>query len=74
MADKTETSSESATYQNMLKEVETIVGAVSSNPMDLDEMVKNVEKGYSLIKTMRERLDTTKDKIEKLRVEYSDES
>jgi hypothetical protein len=33
-------------------------------------MVKQVEKGYGLIKTMRGRLEETKKKIELLRLEF----
>ncbi|MEZ4743917.1 MAG: exodeoxyribonuclease VII small subunit [Bdellovibrionota bacterium] len=65
--------SEAQSYQKMLQEVETIVEKISSNAIDLDDMVKDVERGYLLVKTMRERLSTTKEKIEKLRLEYSSE-
>ena len=63
-------SKESASYQQMLEEVEGIVRSVSGGPLDLDEVVTRVEKGYKLIKQMRTRLDTTKAKIEKLRTEF----
>lgn len=61
---------ESASYQNMLEEVEGIVRSVSGGPLDLDEVVTRVETGYKLIKQMRTRLDATKAKIEKLRTEF----
>ncbi len=61
---------ESQTYQSMLQEVEQIVDKVGDQSLDLDAMVSEVEKGYQLIKKMRSRLDETKGKIEKLRLEY----
>jgi len=66
--------SESQTYQAMLAEVEEIVQKISGDQYNLDEMVERVEHGYVLIKTMRERLETTKMKIEKLRDKFTDES
>jgi exodeoxyribonuclease VII small subunit len=62
---------ESENYQTMLREVEGIVSTMSAPGLDLDDMVKNVERGYTLIKSMRERLDATKEKIENLRAEYT---
>lgn len=62
--------SESKTYQAMFDEVEGIVKNVSSAQMDLDRLVENVERGYSLIQAMRTRLDEAKMKIEKLREEH----
>lgn len=61
---------ESSSYQSMLEEVEGIVRTVSSGPMDLDDVVAKVEQGYKLIRQMRERLDTTKAKVEELRTEF----
>lgn len=61
---------ESVTYKAMLSEVEAIVRQVASSDLDLDQMVEKVERGYSLIKTMRARLEETKDKIEKLRLDF----
>ena len=63
--------SEAKTYKEMLDEVESIVREVASPEMDLDDMVGKVERGYALIKTMRERLDATREKIDKLQQQYS---
>ena len=41
---------ESEKYSSMLKQVETIVGEISSSDIDLDAMVEKVETGYDLIK------------------------
>ncbi|MCX6127133.1 MAG: exodeoxyribonuclease VII small subunit, partial [Proteobacteria bacterium] len=65
---------ESVSYQTMLEQVEGIVRSVSSGPMDLDEVVGKVEQGYNLIKVMRERLDATKAKVERLRTDFEKES
>jgi exodeoxyribonuclease VII small subunit len=54
----------------MLEEVEKILGKISAEDIDLDSLVAQVEKGYSLIKTLRLRLAETRSKIEKLRLDY----
>ena len=66
----TEPAAESATYKIMLGEVETIVREVAAPEVDLDEMVDKVERGYHLIKAMRARLGTTKQKVEQLRLDF----
>lgn len=63
-------SNESQTYQTMLTELDDIVRQVGQGQLDLDEIVSKIEHGYKLISTMRERLDTTKAKVEKLRVDF----
>ena len=70
--EKTGTEKESSTYQGMLKEVETIIHSISSDELELDSMVEKVEKGYQLIKTMRDRLDIAKEKIETLQMSFTD--
>jgi exodeoxyribonuclease VII small subunit len=63
-------SKESQTYQAMLTELDDIVRQVGQGQLDLDDIVNKIEHGYKLIGTMRERLDTTKAKVEKLRVDF----
>jgi hypothetical protein len=41
-----------------------------SDEIGAAEVVGKVERGYTLIKSMRERLDETKGKIEKLRAQF----
>lgn len=65
---------ESQTYQTMLTELDDIVRSVGQGQLDLDEVVTKVEHGYKLIATMRERLDQTKAKVEKLRVDFEKSS
>lgn len=67
---KATTKTESQTYQSMLNELDEIVRSVSQGKMDLDEIVGKIEHGYELIATMRQRLDQTKAKVEKLRVDF----
>ena len=68
---KTKTSAkESQTYQAMLTELDDIVRQVGHGQLDLDEIVGKIEHGYKIIATMRERLDATKAKVEKLRVDF----
>ena len=64
---------ESSNYQKMLNEVESIVKEISSQGVDLDEMVTKVERGYELIKKMRDRLGETKEKINQLHERYEGE-
>lgn len=61
---------ESQTYQAMLTELDDIVRHVGQGQLDLDEIVLKIEHGYKLIASMRERLDTTKARVEKLRVDF----
>ena len=61
---------ESDTYKAMLSEVETLVREVAQPDLDLDDMVNKIERGYQLIKAMRLRLETTKQKVEQLRLDF----
>jgi exodeoxyribonuclease VII small subunit len=61
---------ESQSYQAMLSELDEIVRNVGQGQLDLDEIVSKIEHGYKLISTMRERLDATKSRVEKLRVDF----
>ena len=67
---KTEATTESATYKGMLSEVENLVKEVGQPDLDLDDMVTKIERGYNLIKAMRTRLETTKQKVEQLRLDF----
>ncbi len=61
---------ESPSYRLMLDEVEKILGKISAEDIDLDNLVAEVERGYALIKTLRSRLAETRSKVEKLRLDY----
>jgi exodeoxyribonuclease VII small subunit len=61
---------ESKSYQAMLNELDEIVREVSQGKLDLDDVVGKIEHGYELIATMRQRLDQTRAKVEKLRVDF----
>jgi exodeoxyribonuclease VII small subunit len=65
---------ESRRYQDMLSEVESIVSEIGNDQLDLDVMVTKIERGYGLIREMRSRLESTKAKVEKLRVEFDQDS
>ena len=67
---KAETKSDSRAYQSMLGELDDIVRAVGQGQLDLDDVVGKIEHGYKLIATMRERLDATKARVEKLREDF----
>lgn len=61
---------ESQTYQQMLDSVEHILSEISSEKIDLDDMIEKVEKGYHLLKKMNTRLDNAKEKIIQLKTVY----
>ena len=65
-----DSTTESATYKGMLNDVENLVKAVGQPDLDLDDMVTKIEHGYNLIKAMRTRLETTKQKVEQLRLDF----
>ncbi len=71
---KTPANKDSEKYQDMLRDVEGIVTKMSNQQLDLDDMVREIELGYGLIKKMRERLDHTKMTVEKLRVEFEEKT
>ena len=61
---------ESASYEEMLNRVETIVTEVGGDDLPLDHVVQHVEEAYGLITKMRERLDDSKAKVEALREQF----
>ena len=61
---------ESQSYKQMLDEVEAITREVAQPEIDLDHLVERVERGYTLIESMRARLDQTKTKIEELHEKF----
>ena len=61
---------ESASYKAMLSEVEDLVREVGQPDLELDSMVNKIERGYTLIKAMRARLELTKQKVEQLRLDF----
>lgn len=65
---------ESQTYQGMINKVEEIIQNISAEDCDLDTMVEKVEEGYILIKSLKERINTTRDKIEKLQLDFEQSS
>lgn len=67
------TEKESANYQKMYSDVEAIIKEVSNPEVDLDSLVEKVDRGYALIKNMKQRLEETKKKIETLRTEFEAE-
>ncbi len=68
--DNPQAKKESQTYQNMLNEVEQLVGQISHPDLDLDDIVTKVEQGFTLIQDMRGRLETIKNKVETIREQF----
>lgn len=63
-----EETQDSKKYGVMMQELEGIISKLSSQDLDLDEMVQHVDHGYQLIQKMRLRLSDTKEKLETLRL------
>ncbi len=68
----TKTVPESKKYGEMLAEVEGIIGGMQGEEVDLDEMISKIERGYQLIKAMRERLGEARQRVETLRQTYEE--
>ncbi len=60
---------DSIRYREMLDEVEGIVRDLGQNKQDLDEVTAKVQRGYEVIKAMKERLEQTRMTLEKIRPE-----
>ena len=58
---------ESKRYRQMLDEVEAIVRDLGQNKQDLDEVTGKVQKGFEIIKSMKDRLEQTRAQVEKIR-------
>ncbi len=58
---------ESKRYREMLDEVEAIVRDLGQNKQDLDEVTGKVQKGFEIIKSMKDRLEQTRAQVEKIR-------
>jgi exodeoxyribonuclease VII small subunit len=62
---------EGKVYEEMMSEVGEIVRQLNENEVGLDELVKKVERGYTLIRSMQERLDQAKMQVEELKGQFS---
>ena len=58
---------ESRRYREMMEEVEAIVRDLGQNKQDLDDVTSKVQRGFEIIKSMKERLEQTRMQVEKLR-------
>ena len=56
-------------YQQMYTQVEQIIHAIEADAMDLDEIVREVEKGHKLIAKMLHRLQESKNTIDRCKQE-----
>lgn len=62
---------EGKVYEQMMTEVGEIVRQLNENEVGLDELVKKVERGYQLIRSMQERLDQAKMQVEELKSNFT---
>ena len=58
---------ESRRSRDMMEEVEAIVRDLGQNKQDLDDVTSKVQRGFEIIKSMKERLEQTRMQVEKLR-------
>jgi len=69
---KTKKKSEEISFEEYLKKLESIVQQLEEGELTLDESVKLYEEGISISKLCLDKLNKTKQKIEKLVVEGED--
>jgi len=53
-------------FEVLMGELESLVGQLEGEELNLDDAIKHNEAALKLIKLCRQRLDTAKQKIEKL--------
>lgn len=58
---------EKISFEEGLRELESLVGKMESGEMGLEEMVAAFERGQRLVKTCNERLDEVERRIEVIR-------
>ena len=61
---------ESQTFNKMVARIESIIGNISKENIDLDEVLSQTEEGYKILKSMKLKLEDAKLKIEQLKKEY----
>lgn len=62
---------ESQTFNNMVIKIEKIIENISSDKVDLDDVLDKTEEGYKILKSMKLKLEEAKTKIEQLKDEYN---
>lgn len=65
---------ESASFEDMMQEVQTLVRSMSDDQCPLDDIVLKVERGFRLIHSMRTRLTDTRQRLEGLQKEFEESS
>ncbi len=65
---------ESQSFNKMVGKIEKIIKNISSENIDLDQVLAETEEGYKLLKSMKSKLEETKCKIEQLKEEYQPSS
>lgn len=59
-----------ASYQEMNKELESLLSDLQSSDMDIDEALKAYERGMELVKELETYLKTTENKIIKIKTQF----
>jgi|GEM_PF-367784 len=53
-------------FESLMAELEALVSKLEGEELNLDDAIEHNEQAFKLIKVCRERLDTAKQKIDKL--------
>lgn len=67
MTDKT------LTYQDLNRELETVLGCLQSGDLDIDAAVKAYERGMELVKKLEAYLKEAENKIIKVKADFGSE-
>lgn len=59
-----------ASYQEMNKELESLLSDLQSSDMDIDEALKAYERGMELVKDLEAYLKTAENKVIKIKTQF----
>lgn len=65
-------SQESQKFQELLSQVDVIIKEISDPQLDLDQLTQKVELGFSVVQSLKTKLDQTKMKIETIRSSFQE--
>lgn len=60
-------------YNEAVKEIETILHKIENEELDVDDLAGKVKRAYFLLKICREKLHSTEKDIENILKDFSDE-
>ena len=60
-------------YREAIEEIESIVGEIENETVDVDMLTEKVKRAASLIRNCKKKLKKTEDEIKKVLKEFDDE-